>query len=174
MGLASYVRTLQTVRHLEPAWVDAAFADAATFSERVRELPGVGQFFGWQVTADLLASGHLPVDPDRVSLGPGAKLALRWILERRPWAELFNATGRRVVLAGNGHLPDHQAEAQLLALRATQAAWLPSTFVPLNGRRLELVDLEHALCEYARWGVYHHKLAHPVRPRRSLAREIRS
>jgi hypothetical protein len=159
VGWDRYTRALQGVRHLEPAHVDALFANAGNFLMDVRSVHGVGQFFAWQVTADLLASGHLPAAPDVVALGPGAKLALRWLQERRPWAEMFNAAGRRVVAAGNGHLSERQAYAAIVDLRTNQAGWLPASFVPPDGRRLELVDLEHALCEYARWGALHHRLA---------------
>lgn len=162
MGMASYVRTLSTVRHLEPAFVEEMFTDAPTFTKLVQDLPGVGPFFGWQATADLLTTGWLPAAPDHVLVGPGALLALRWVRDARPFREMFNAAGRRVVGATMSHLGQDEARRALVALRDTQAAWLRAW--PVDEDRvawtdhdpdLTLTDLEHALCEYGRWGVYH-------------------
>jgi hypothetical protein len=159
VGERHYWQALQDVRHLEPAWVDLAFEEAWGFTAQLREVRGIGRFFAWQVTADLMMSGHLPPDPHHVVLGPGAKLALRWIVDRRPFADMFNAAGRRIVAAGNGHMSDLSARQAILDLRTSQAAWMPSSFVPWKGRPLSLVDLEHALCEYGRWGQLHSRLA---------------
>jgi hypothetical protein len=158
VGWPRYVRALQEVRGLEDAHVRSIFENAGNFLMDIKTVHGVGDFFAWQVTADLLMSGHLPAAPDVVHLGPGAKLALRWIVDRRPFAAMFNAAGRRVVAAGGGHMTNQQAHAAILDLRTTQHAWLPPTFSTWAGKDLDLVDLEHALCEYGRWGVLHHRL----------------
>lgn len=161
MGLTNYVRTLTDVRGLTDEHVARMFVDAPSFTTLVREVPGVGPFFGWQATADLLASGHLPPAPDHVVLGPGAVLALRWIRDERPFRAMFNAAGKRVVGATMSHLDQEQARAMVVDLRSTQVSWLRldgTVDAALFDAPLTVTDLEHALCEYGRWGVEHAKI----------------
>jgi hypothetical protein len=153
LGFRKYVETLQDIRTV------TGHSDIPrmprSFGSWVRGFRGVGQFFQWQVTADLMASGHLAPDTRYVVLGPGAKFGLRFIEDGRDFRTAFNAAGRRVVAAGNGHMGDQQAEDAILLLWTNQRAWLPASFVPLGDRDLSLVDLEHALCEYGKWGILH-------------------
>jgi hypothetical protein len=158
VGWPRYNRALQDVRHLEDGWVADAFKSARDFSHKILEVHGVGPFFAWQVTADLMMSGHLEPDPHHVVLGPGAKFALRWIVDGRSFGDVFNAAGRRVVAAGTGHMRDVPAYNAIMDLWSDQRTWLHPWVETSRGRlrpALTLVDLEHALCEYGRWGVLH-------------------
>lgn len=111
--------------------------------EILREIPGVGPFFAWQVARDLVEASHLSEDDSWALAGPGA----------RRGASLVDPEDSREVFRGDGATPA-RALAVMIYLRDSQELFAESLCLSRESwHRLpvNLADIEHALCEFARY-----------------------
>ena len=109
-------------------WAAVQAGRLAAITRSLQTLPNIGPFFAWQVTCDLTESGHFTGQlEDWALLGPGSRTGAALI----DWYDTPIDTARalRDVQPRDGSLiPPPQA---------------PGSF--------SLKNVEHALCEYARW-----------------------
>jgi len=132
--------------------------------QAVERIPGVGTFFGWQVTCDLTEAGRLDVcDSDKwVHLGPGAWNALKLIYPGarradsvRQAVELWQTQRYHVVgsmekceeCGGTGKIHSHNDICDSCDRRGRWILDPP----PQAPGPMSLKNVEHALCEYARY-----------------------
>jgi hypothetical protein len=115
-------------------------------TEALRRLPGIGPFFSWQVACDALESGALTQSATESALewallGPGATAGAKLVLpEEEPLV-----TARRLADPDDlGASADPEMESPLEAPEAHAS-------YPRYPAALSLKNVEHALCEYARW-----------------------
>jgi hypothetical protein len=112
-------------------------------------IPGVGTFFGWQLTCDMLEGGRLDrvQDADKwVHLGPGAWNALKLIF---PEAKRSESVGLAIELWKTQRLYAYDpSEPRHAGDEAGKYALVPPPQAP---GPMSLKNVEHALCEYARY-----------------------
>lgn len=112
-------------------------------------LPCVGNFLGWQILCDLVLTGHVDHDPEHVVVGDGAAFGLAVLGGLRMFSEYKHQSSRiRGRIDPRSTAAQSSCAAWLRYLRDTQAEWVRSTDGHLNLR-----TLEHALCEWTRYGV---------------------
>jgi hypothetical protein len=108
----------------------------------LRSVPGVGPFFAWQVARDLVEAGVVAEDGGWALAGPGAR-----------YGAALAAPGARP--AGSAlALSEREALRTMLALRDRQdkaAAELGLDRSRWHRVPATLADIEHALCEFARY-----------------------
>jgi hypothetical protein len=109
-------------------------------------VPGIGTFFGWQIACDLLESGRLQVsDADSwVHLGPGAWNALKLI---------FPDAARKDSVQLSRELWATQSRYVHPDPATVDSQWelFPLVPPPQAPGPMSLKNVEHALCEYARY-----------------------
>mmetsp|Transcript_29553 Transcript_29553/g.88371 ORF Transcript_29553/g.88371 Transcript_29553/m.88371 type:complete len:278 (-) Transcript_29553:46-879(-) len=137
MGLDRYRATMNHVRASLPALAERIFAqrdDVEAVFEGVQGLDNVGPFLAWQVVCDLLESGVLVACEDEwCMLGPGAKKGLQ---------RCFGVVDP----------VDELDLAKLLTSLQRQAfSRLGLDFAFFAGRPLTLKNVEHCLCEFAKY-----------------------
>lgn len=141
-GLKAYVETVRYMeRHFNEVAQKIANADACAYGledvvASLRQVPGIGPFFGWQIACDLVESKVITDDPSWAQLGPGAIRGARLVANDpglRPAACLD--TAKWLVETQDRFAGDYLME-QL-------ALWWRFPVV--------LKDIEHALCEYVRY-----------------------
>ena len=155
-GLAGYVQMVRGLAGLDapasPGFphvrsVAHALQDCTCAAEAHATLKAhlrhVGDFIAWQVLCDLVESGHLEqaATDDWVALGPGARAGLNLI-----FGQTSGAGGEAVM-------------GRLRALQAAQPWAMAFLGRPTTGilaaeegaHPLLLRDLEHSLCEFAKW-----------------------
>lgn len=119
-----------TQRHLRPAW------------EWLRGIRNVGGFMAYEIVSDLRHTDLLADAPDALTwayAGPGAELGLRWMVHRDldarvPRREHLRLMRELLHLARDGRM-EH----------AGHPWW------PVNWPRWEMREVEHWLCEFAKW-----------------------
>jgi hypothetical protein len=147
-GFACYKATLEAL--WDPYLFEVALAvhEADTLRQvckAVATIPNVGPFFAWQIVCDLLESGVLPTYDDAETftvLGPGALAGARLVdvdpFTGGPFApksELLEVARRLV-------------DVQETCLSEQGLTLVPPPQAP---GRMRLKNVEHALCEYARY-----------------------
>jgi len=113
--------------------------DLKKCTEALQEVPGVGEFFAWQVTCDLLESRILSADENNwVLMGPGSKMGLILL-----FPSLLD------------ELKNHEAfVAKAKALQQSQVKNFEAKGIdfPYWGNKLiSLKNMEHILCEFSRY-----------------------
>lgn len=131
--LKEYLQRTAKARWLEP--YNLSVLDGGDIIEpeelwkRLQAFPGIGAFTGLQVYRDLLLAGVLPFsEDDWTYIGPGADEGVKLLMETE----------------GCKHLPNPSYDERysfLLGLRESKA----------NTLNLVLGDVEHDLCEYAKY-----------------------
>jgi hypothetical protein len=112
-------------------------------------IPGVGTFFGWQITCDLMEGNRLDrvTDADKwVHLGPGAWNALKLIF---PEAKRSESVGLAIELWKTQHLYTYEGDGT--DGRGNVEGRYPLVPPPQAPGPMSLKNVEHALCEYARY-----------------------
>ena len=113
----------------------------------VERVPGVGTFFGWQVTCDLMEDARKPLavhDESRwVHLGPGAWNALKLIF---PDASRKDSVQLSVELWHTQKT--YTTDNPVVAASTNRFLMVPPPQAP---GPMSLKNVEHALCEYARY-----------------------
>jgi len=173
-GYSRYYATVCWLRDGGLGQVTEALLDAETLEAAcaiVRKIPGCGAFFSWQVLCDLLESGRggrfeavrdFPDLHTWVMLGPGAVAGARlvtllppsqlslpddlideltWAADQRTGPRQLN---RKECLVVARMLQETQEEC----LKMADAELVPPPQAP---GRMSLKNVEHALCEYARY-----------------------
>ena len=99
----------------------------------IKEIPYVGPFFAWQITADLLELKLIKLPDTWTELGPGAKHGLE---------QIFNV----------------KSQSQYLTLSRKLTSIMDLVFKCLGiesksllGRKMSLKTVEHALCEFDKY-----------------------
>ena len=148
-GLSNYLRTLADIG-TKGAAVAAAIRLSDTMEQVVkstRMIWGIGDFMSWQVTSDLLEAGHLNDVADAhewAFLGPGALAGLKLIVDGGEGEPVGGRDGLGVTRANSVTLACQLvADRRNLLKREHVPGHLPNA--------LSLKNIEHALCEYARW-----------------------
>jgi hypothetical protein len=131
-GVACYAMTLEA---LDPRCREYAeqLAETSTLAEacdRLRQLPSVGPFFAWQIVCDLVESGVVPSDDDWALLGPGARAGAALVRVDLPPLDVARWL----------------RDAQIELLDGAVLKPPPEAPGPFS-----LKNVEHALCEYARY-----------------------
>jgi len=151
MGLDRYVQSLDAVAVMLPSL--AGSLEGADPEQAVRVLTtrveNVGVFFAWQVVCDLLETNCLDSSGENqwVALGPGAKRGLGLIFTEPTSASTGNQKER--VRGGKG---GNIAKCRFLADVAPAAFYrLGLPFYYIRGRQLTLKNIEHCLCEFAKY-----------------------
>lgn len=119
-------------REYRRVWERITVAPSLKAVHRVlQEIPGIGPFLAYELCCDLMYGKVIPFsEEDWVHVGPGARLGLRLLFP--------SATTR-------------QYPAKIQELRDEQVRRLPKDFPYYQGRRLTLRNIEHSLCEYAKY-----------------------
>lgn len=110
----------------------------------LRLVPGVGPFFAWQVARDLVEAGELPEDGSWALAGPGA----------RAGAALVASAGAAQAGLEPAPLSERAALGVMLALTDGQEAARAGAGVDASSWHrvpVTLADVEHTLCEFARY-----------------------
>lgn len=159
IGYAKYENALE-YSSIHNLGLSQRIASAIYLQQVVKTLetvPGIGTFFGWQIACDLLESGRLTVsDADRwVHLGPGAWNALKLIypdVARKDSVEWAVKLWETQSTYTTGWAIAELAHMETLITNAEPVAGLYLMQPPPQAPGpMSLKNVEHALCEYARY-----------------------
>lgn len=153
-GYACYAATVSYLEDSGLFDVSCAVLDAGTLEAVCRQLttiPNVGRFFAWQVTCDLVESDALPRYGDSdtwAMLGPGAVNGAKLVVGADPAAD--------AAMRDRGTLSQWESLLVVRALQERQAECLDKACMelvppPEAPGPMSLKNVEHALCEYARY-----------------------
>ena len=147
-GLAPYARSTRwlagNLDQVVGALRDVEESSLRASCQVLRGVPGVGPFFAWQVARDLVEAGELPEDGSWALAGPGA----------RAGAALVASTGAAQAGMELAPLSERAALAVMLALADGQEAARAGAGVDASSWHrvpVTLADVEHTLCEFARY-----------------------
>ena len=113
--------------------------DKKTIVKELQTLPGVGTFTAWQILCDLQESQCIPIvdDDDYCALGPGAKHGLQLIFPNQA--------------------PSLELAQSLVICHRQVYRDLGIEFPYWQDRPLTIKEMEHALCEYAKFCSLNHR-----------------
>lgn len=139
-GLEYYGRTLDALDPRRLPKLRKEIENCRSLREVIstlKRIPGIGDFFAWQITCDLMESGMLGRCEDRARwahLGPGALIGLRLVfgLAKNPTRREADELVTRLAAS---------------PLNMIDVRWVPPYLPPF----LSVKNIEHALCEYGRW-----------------------
>mmetsp|Transcript_12517 Transcript_12517/g.41280 ORF Transcript_12517/g.41280 Transcript_12517/m.41280 type:complete len:189 (-) Transcript_12517:107-673(-) len=110
---------------------------------KLESLKGVGSFFAWQIVCDLIEENRVRFDPDWALLGPGAIRGLKLLF---PKVKEKKALELLPLLARLKRLQHASFERQRLKFTFFPRDHIAGSDFELSGK-----ELEHALCEYAKY-----------------------
>lgn len=145
-GLPPYEQSMHWLKaNLEAvaAAIDGAEPGLESTCATLRGIPGVGPFFAWQVARDLVEAGAVPEDDGWALAGPGARRGAALVIPDESDRPKDGATAARALSVMKAVRDGQDGAATALNLERRALGWHR---VPVN-----LADVEHALCEFARY-----------------------
>jgi len=155
MGLQRYYATVEYVAtHLASVAraLRGASAEAAFWLIH-KTIENVGPFFAWQIVCDLIEAGLIKAaEEDRwVALGPGALAGLERVFSQTKNEDASRHKGAQTTTK-KSKMERNIEKCRLLADLAPEAfRLLDLPFYHIRGRRLTLKNIEHCLCEFAKY-----------------------
>ena len=144
-----YGQTMGALRRDLPGYckrLRAAGTDHSRAHKELMKLPGVGDFFAWQVLCDLIECRTVPTNPAAggwCAPGPGARAGLEKIFGKA--VVPVEGKGAAVVSARV------ECCRVLAEMHRPAMAALGVEFEFINGRSLSVKNIEHCLCEFVKY-----------------------
>jgi hypothetical protein len=127
--------------------------DPKNAMKALRSLPGVGRFIGWQIHCDLVEAGHVAYDSEFVVVGDGAGFAIAVLGGAKTFNDYIHDGKKKHESRGRVRPNDANNEQYAAWVRWLRDQQHDKDFIRWNGRMLDVKNIEHALCEWTRWGV---------------------